>query len=91
MDGNVKELKSFFKRWLMEGTNCGIQHDGWCCRTCLADRIGIEDSLQEGLWHVILSVRGDYDDFDWEKKEAQYSSENHPGQNARTGTAEGRL
>lgn len=72
MKGTKEELKKFLKEWLNAGTKgCDIQHDGWTCGTCffeMMDSIEIPEKLQEGLWHIVLSVRGDYDDFDWENE-----------------------
>ena len=61
---NIEKLKQY----LAEETGCAIQHNGWPCGSCF-NTIDVE--LAEDIteyWQPVLSVRGDYDDFDWEKE-----------------------
>ena len=56
------------KKYLAEETGCTIQHDGWPCGSCFST---IDIELSEDIteyWQPVLSIRGDYDDFDWEKE-----------------------
>ena len=57
------------KQYLAEETGCTIQHNGWCCRSCFntMDYLKLAKDISE-YWQPVLSVRGDYDDFDWEKE-----------------------
>ena len=56
------------KKYLVEETGCAIQHDGWPCGTCFHTiDIDLKEKIDE-YWQPVLSVRGDYDDFNWEKE-----------------------
>ena len=53
---------------LVKETGCGIQHDGWPCGSCFHTiDLELKEDIQE-YWQPVLSVRGDYDDFDWDKE-----------------------
>ena len=60
--------KKKLKQYLAEETGCTIQHDGWPCGSCF-NTIDVElaEDIKE-YWQPVLSIRGDYDDFDWEKE-----------------------
>ena len=61
---DIKELKEY----LAEETGCAIQHDGWPCGSCFSTiDIELKEDIRE-YWQPVLSVRGDYDDYDWEKE-----------------------
>jgi len=44
-------------------TECGIQHDGWCCNSCFhsIEIEGLKEDIHE-YWLSVLSFRGDYPD-----------------------------
>lgn len=64
-------LRRFLKKWsVMISGGCDIQHDGWPCGTCYLDAIeslGLPKHLKQPMWDLVLAIRGDYDDFDWEE------------------------
>tara|TARA_Y100001963_G_C6778079_1_gene448382 strand:+ start:670 stop:951 length:282 start_codon:yes stop_codon:yes gene_type:complete len=68
MKAKKELLVEKLKEYLAEETGCVIQHDGWPCGSCFRT---IDVELKEDIteyWQPVLSVRGDYDDFDWKKE-----------------------
>jgi hypothetical protein len=56
------------KKYLAEETGCTIQHDGWPCGSCFNSiDIKLAKNISE-YWQPVLSIRGDYNDFNWEEE-----------------------
>ncbi len=61
--------KNKLRRKLEKELGCTIQHDGWPCGSCFHTiDIDLREDISE-YWQPVLSVRGDYDDFNWDSNE----------------------
>ena len=60
----LKELKRKLNLYI----GCGVQHTGWPCNSCFHSMdLDLKHDIHD-YWEAVLDLRGDYDDYDWEKE-----------------------
>ena len=53
---------------LQEKTGCSAQHTGWSCNSCFHNMtIDLKEDIHQ-YWLAVLSFRGDYLDYNWDKE-----------------------